>query len=317
MQTQDALLLKSLKGIGNTTLIELIKLFRDQGMAQLSDFASVDLTRFRALKRAVKPMAELLGNAGYEISRRECENLLDEWVTAGVHLVVYGSSEYPDQLMQLEDPPAFLFCKGNLKLLSNLKAIAVVGTRENTTLGESITRQTVEYFSRRGFCIVSGLALGIDGIAHRAALAVNGATIAVVVDLVAISPSQHRGLAEQILSKGGLLVTENLPGTKSIPSLFVKRNRIQAGLALAVFAIETSVNGGTMHAVEAALVMGRDVYVPDAVAAGYPDLEVKAISGTKALISEGKAYPFTSATYPGIEQRLLKQALSLVKIRQN
>ena len=95
-----------------------------------------------------------------------------------------------------------------------------------------------------------------------------GRTVAVLVDLISIAPSNHRDLSEQILRQGGLLVSENPPGTKVIPALFAKRDRIQAGLALAVFAIETSIGGGTMHAVKAASSMGRKVFVPLASAAG-------------------------------------------------
>src|SRR5690606_34691301 len=198
-------------------------------------------------------------NEEYDVLKRDCEEALLKWKAAGIDVLVYGSARYPAQLMSLNDPPVLLFCKGNCDLLETSKSIAVVGTRHNTRLGEKIAHKTVEYFSKEGFCIVSGLALGIDAVAHRAALDNKGPTIAVLVDLLSIAPASHRDLADDIFRQSGLLVSENPPGTKVIPGLFAKRDRIQAGLALAVFAIETAVDGGTMHAVKAANSMGRNV----------------------------------------------------------
>ncbi len=304
MLSRDAVVLQGLKGVGSATLIQLIKLFLAQRMRQLSDLAAADLTNVPGLQRAAKPLSELFTQGKYEESSRTSERLIEEWHMAGIDVVVYGSAEYPDQLLQLKDPPALLFCKGDRTLLKSVKAIAVVGTRENTPLGEKITCKTVDYLASEGFCIVSGLALGIDGIAHRAALAANAPTVAVLVDLISIAPANHRELADQILRQGGLLVSENRPGTQVIPALFAKRDRIQAGLSLAVFAIETAPDGGTMHAVKAARSMGRGVYVPDARAAGYSDLGIKAISGTQALVRNGDAIPYTRETYPSITQSL-------------
>ncbi len=304
MQAIDAIVLKGLKGVGDTTLVELIKFFRAHRMIQLNELRAIDLRKVSALKRAASPLAEMLAKGDYDDRRRDAERSLDEWNSAGIEVVVYGAPEYPVQLLALQNPPALLFYKGSPALLKNLKAIAVVGTRENTVLGEKITQKTVEYFAGKGFCIVSGLALGIDAIAHRAALLSEAPTVAVVVDLVSVSPASHRELAKQILSEDGLLVSENLPGTKVIPALFAKRDRIQAGLSLAVFAIETAPDGGTMHAVNAALAMGREVYVPDARAAGYRDLGIRAISGTQELVRKGAATPYTRETYPCIKQRL-------------
>lgn len=300
MLLTDVLLLQRIKGVGNSTLLALIEFYHANQLNNLLDLASFDLAKEPKLKRAANPLSDFFTSGDYEALRCDCESSLTEWKMAGIDVLVYRSAEYPAQLMSLDDPPALLFCKGNSDLIKSPKAIAVVGTRENTKLGEKITRKTVEYFSNEGFCIISGLALGIDAIAHRAALEHNGHTLAVLVDLVAIAPSNHRGLADQILKQGGLLVSENPPGTKIIPALFAKRDRIQAGLAMAVFAIETSVDGGTMHAVRAASSMGRNVYVPNVSSAGYPDLGIKAIRGTQALVSEGRATSYTRDSYEQI-----------------
>jgi len=123
-----------------------------------------------------------------------------------------------------------------------------------------------------------------------------------------ISPSQNRPLANQILEQDGLLVSENSPDSKVVPALFAKRDRIQAGLSVAVFAIETAVDGGTMHAVKAAKQLKRPVYVPDAVAAKYPDLNENAISGTQKLVNDKDAQAYSRDSYELITQDLNTRA---------
>ncbi len=302
MRLTDVLVLQSVKGVGNRTLLKLIDFYRANNLKTIHelDFSKVP----KLTPKIAQPAVDLFTSGEYDALIKDFEASLSKWSDAGIRVLAYGSSDYPIQLNSLPDPPALLFCKGNFDLIKNPKAIAVVGTRNNTTLGEKITYKTVEHFSKEGFCIVSGLAIGIDAIAHRAALASKGHTLAVLVDLISIAPSNHRDLAEQILRQGGLLVSENPPGTKVIPALFAKRDRIQAGLALAVFAIETSIDGGTMHAVKAASSMQRKVFVPNARAAGYPDLGINQISGTQELVNSKVAIPYTRENYAVISKEL-------------
>ncbi len=302
MRLSDVLVLQSLKGVGNRTLIKLIDYYHTNNLKTIRE---LDFTKVPRLNSLIARAAETLFTSGeYDVLSQDCDRSLSKWSKVGIHVLTYGSSDYPVQLNSLSDPPALLFCKGNHDLIRDPKSIAVVGTRNNTPLGEKIAYKTVEHFSKEGFCIVSGLALGIDAVAHHSALDHRGKTVAVLVDLISISPSNHRDLAEQILRQGGLLVSENPPGTQVIPALFAKRDRIQAGLALAVFAIETSIDGGTMHAVKAASIMHRKVFVPKASAAGYPDLGIEQISGTQKLVNSGVATPYTRETYAEISQAL-------------
>jgi DNA processing protein len=300
LQTVDVLVLHRIKGIGNKAQLALIECFKNKHLKSLEDLLGLDLNKTPTPKRAVKLLSEFFASNLYETEKVECENHLAKWRSEGITIIALGSANYPIQLEALDAPPTLLFCKGNLNLLSSPKSITVVGTRENTKLGEKITRKTVGHFSHAGFCIVSGLALGIDAIAHQAALENEGATIAVLVDLINVSPPSNRDLAEQILEQNGLLISENPPGTKSVPGLFAKRDRIQAGLGMAVFAIETSTDGGTMHAVSTANSIGRDVFVPNAEAAGYSDLGIKAICGTQSLVMEGRAKAYTRNSYDQI-----------------
>lgn len=308
MRPTDVLVLQSVKGVGNRTLVKLIDFYLANNLKTIRE---LDFTKVPKLNSSIARAAkDLLTSCKYDALSLDFEKSLSKWSDVGIRVLAYGSRDYPIQLNLLPDPPALLFCKGNCDLIKNPKSIAVVGTRNNTRLGEMITYKTVEYFSKEGFCIVSGLALGIDAIAHRAALDNQGRTVAVLVDLISIAPSNHRDLSEQILRQGGLLVSENPPGTKVIPALFAKRDRIQAGLALAVFAIETSIDGGTMHAVKAASSMHREVFVPHASAAGYPDLGIQQISGTQELVKSGVAKPYTRETYVEISKALTQLAAS-------
>ncbi len=316
MKSIDVLVLHRIKGIGNKKQLALIKCYKDKRLNSLEELLEFALNQTATLKKAVELLKEFFSNNLYLPTKEECQNDLEKWSSAGITVVAFGSGGYPIQLESLDDPPALLFCKGNLNLLSSPKSVTVVGTRENTKLGEKIACKTVEHFSHADFCIVSGLALGIDTIAHRAALESDGTTIAVIVDLVNVSPSNNRDLAEQILKQNGLLISENPPGTRAVPGLFAKRDRIQAGLGMAVFAIETSVDGGTMHAVKTANSIKRDVYVPDAVAAGYSNLGINAISGTQSLVSEGRAKPYTRDSYDQISHAL-KQLVTSFEAKAN
>lgn len=304
MEISELIALQSIKGIGNKTLLEIIKFLDLKGR---SSFNQRDLDEFpsnKVLNRAVKPLAEFFLKQNFQNLVDSCQTQISKWEEAGISIIPHNSEDYPPKLKALDDPPALLFCLGNLSLLKESKSIAVVGTRDNTRLGEVITRKTVEHFAGKGFCIVSGLALGIDAIAHKTALSNDAPTIAVLVDIINIYPSNHRELAAQILAKNGLLLSENPPLTSGIPALFAKRDRIQAGVSVAVFAIETSIDGGTMHAVKAALSMNRPVFVPDAIAAGYADLTIKAISGTQQLVNDQKGTPYTSESYAKICDQL-------------
>ena len=250
------------------------------------------------------PLRTLLSTSNFADQREAKEANIRKWRERGVEVLLLYPQEYPAHLAELEKPPPFLFCKGERRLLNHLKALAVVGTRENTALGAKIARKTVSFFARRGYSIVSGLALGIDSIAHKSALEFGAPTLAVLVDVDNVAPAANRSLATAILDNCGLLISENPPGTRIIPAFFAKRDRIQAGLSSAVFAIETSIDGGTMHAVNTAISLDRPVYVPDPIAAGYPDMDDKAISGIRHLIKTNKAIPYTARNYEDMDRKL-------------
>lgn len=167
--------------------------------------------------------------------------------------------------------------------------LAVVGSRKATSYGKAITSQLTREVASKGIVIVSGLALGVDAIAHEATLEANGSMIVVLAHgLDTIQPATNHNLAKRILAKGGVLVSEYPEGTSPIPSNFIARNRIVSGLSDGVLITEAAAKSGTMHTANFALEQGKAVMaVPGSILSPMSE-------GTNNLIKAG-ATPVTSA----------------------
>lgn len=170
--------------------------------------------------------------------------------------------DYPVLLAQSSDDPVVLWVRGTLPS-STQPTVAVIGAREATLHGLEIANRVTRHLVEKGFSIVSGLAVGVDTAAHAAALDVGGHTIAVLAHgLQTVSPSENRILADRILASGGALLSEYPLGRAPRSHQFVQRDKTQAGLAQGVIMIQTSLQGGSLHATRAALSYGRWVAVP-------------------------------------------------------
>lgn len=208
------------------------------------------------------------------------------------HIVIITRADprYPPLLQTIPDPPICLFVRGPLDALA-AEQIAVVGTRKCTDYGLAATRLIITPLARSGLTITSGLALGIDGAAHRATLDAHGRTIAVLgtgVDDAAIYPAAHRALARDILASGGCIVSEYPPGTEGRKMHFPARNRIIAGLALATLITECPRDSGALITARFALDFGREVFVvPGPITAAESE-------GPHAMLKHG-ATPATCA----------------------
>lgn len=166
---------------------------------------------------------------------------------------------YPPLLREIADPPGVLFIKGTLA--DDDLLLAVVGSRKYTHYGARVVETLVPSLVDSNLTIVSGLALGIDSLAHEQTLRSGGRTIAVLAGgLDVIYPSSHHRLAERILESGGLLLSEFPPGTRSYPSNFPVRNRIIAGLSLGTLVIEAATDSGSLLTAKAALDYNREVF---------------------------------------------------------
>lgn len=169
--------------------------------------------------------------------------------------------DFPDILRQIPSPPKQLFWIGTQpnKLLERPR-VAIVGSRKVSAYGRAITERLAGELARLGVVIVSGLALGVDSIAHQATLDSSGLTIAVLpTSLDQIYPASHLNLARQIAASGGCLISEYAPGTEAFPSNFIARNRLVSGLADVLLITEAAKNSGTMHTAGFALEQGRTV----------------------------------------------------------
>lgn len=176
--------------------------------------------------------------------------------------VTLSINEIPEPLRLIPGAPEELFLLGSLHETMARPRVAIVGSRKVTAYGRGVTSQFAGELAEKGFAIISGLALGVDGLAHKAALDAGGITTAVLPTGVdRIYPSTHQQLAKQIIAQGGALLTEYSDGTRSFPGNFVARNRLVSGLSDAVLITEAAEHSGTMHTAAFAIKQGRKVLV--------------------------------------------------------
>lgn len=177
-----------------------------------------------------------------------------------IQVVTLLDPGYPALLRETHNAPAVLFYRGTLPH-PDKTLLAVVGTRVATAYGKTITPRLVEPLAQAGIGIVSGLALGIDGLAHEAALAAGGTTYAVVgTGLDQIYPPQHAQLAERIVKEGGAIISEFPLGTQPLPQNFPQRNRIVAGMCAGTLVVEAGEKSGALLTAKLALDENREVF---------------------------------------------------------
>jgi len=205
------------------------------------------------------------------------------WLAAGAnrHVLTLADAAYPAELLEIADPPLLLYAQGNLALLAHPMRLAVVGSRNPTAQGALTARDMCKALAECGVCIVSGLALGIDGAAHEGALEASGGTIAVVgTGLDRVYPRRHLNLAHRMAAHA-LLISEFPLGTSPSPSNFPKRNRIIAGLSQGTLVVEAALASGSLITARCAADMGRDVF---AIPGSIHSTQAK---GCHALIRQG------------------------------
>lgn len=194
----------------------------------------------------------------------------------------FSDKKYPQRLLNTYDPPVLLFYKGNADLNAP-KIISIVGTRRNSDYGKTVTEKIVQQLGEYGALVVSGLAFGIDAIAHKSALKNGLYTVGVMAHgLDTLYPSQNTALAREMLKQGGLL-TEFRSNTKPDKHNFPSRNRIVAGISDATIVVETDIKGGSMITADLAAGYNRDVFaVPGRITESRSN-------GCNLLIRENKA----------------------------
>ncbi|MBU0485729.1 MAG: DNA-processing protein DprA [Proteobacteria bacterium] len=213
-------------------------------------------------------------------ARNAAEQELIKAQKAGISILTIDDQNYPDLLRNIHDPPVLLYVKGDLNNLSR-PCLGIVGSRAASTYGLEVAEKLAGQLAQRGLTIVSGLALGIDGAAHRGALKAKGHTMAVLgCGLDVVYPIQHRQLYSDI-PQAGALISEYPLGTKPEGFRFPARNRIISGLSLGVLIVEAAKRSGSLITAHLALDQGREVFaIPGRV-------DSQKSEGTHRLLQEG------------------------------
>lgn len=183
----------------------------------------------------------------------------------GFHVLTWDDPDYPDRLRELDAPPPVIYVWGEL-IPDDRFAVAIVGTRRMTTYGRTVAQELAQVLGENGITVVSGLARGVDGIAHRGALQGGGRTIAVLGSGVDhIYPPEHRRLADEI-AENGAVISEYALGVRPEGRNFPPRNRIISGLSLVVVVVEAGEASGALITANFAAEQGRDVFaVPGSI----------------------------------------------------
>jgi DNA processing protein len=214
------------------------------------------------------------------------ENYLERVINRGIEILTWDDIQYPSRLKEIDQPPPVLYLRGTLKSEDNW-AIAVVGTRRVSTYGRQVAEEIGSFLAANGVTVISGLARGVDAIAHQSALKAGGRTIAVLgCGVDRIYPPEHAHLAERIIANGAIL-SDYAMGTPPDASNFPPHNRIISGLSMATVVVEAGETSGALITAQFAVDQGREVF---AVPGNILALQSK---GTNKLIAQG-AHPLLS-----------------------
>ncbi len=248
-QYRHWLALKNVSGIGNVLFKRLLETFKTPEAVFRADLEAL---------MAVEGISEESAKSLLAFSAfSEIDIELERVLRAGARLLCLHDSEYPKRLAEIYDPPPLLYVKGKL---TDAPCVAIVGSRTTTPYGRAVAEQIGRGLAGQGVTVVSGFARGIDGVAHRAALAADGETIAVLgCGIDRIYPPEHRTLYERIVAHGAVL-SEFPVGTPPEPHRFPQRNRILSGLSLGCVVIEAPEASGSMITARHAVEQGREVF---------------------------------------------------------
>lgn len=264
--------LATIKGLGpiqKKKLLEIYKTPQKIYNAEIKEIENHGILRKGVLEEIAKSKDNKLINKYVEYIKKH-----------NITLVNINDEFYPKVLKEIYDPPITLFCKGNIELLKE-QALSIVGCRNATNYGISVSKNMAYNLASANIVIVSGLARGIDASAHKGALVAKGKTIAVLGCGVDIPyPIENIELYKEI-SKNGLIISEYIVGTKPDAGNFPARNRIISGLSKGLLVVEAACKSGSMITVDCALEQGRDVYVIPG------NINSSNSTGTNELLKEG------------------------------
>ncbi len=271
-------------GIGPAGFARLVSRFGSAGAVLAAGAAAI-----RDVPRLGDGVADGLERLRRADPRTLARSIARATESAGGRVVTGLDDEYPPALLTLDPRPPTLFVAGDQSVLER-RAVAIVGTRGASGYGISVATELADQLCRAGVVIVSGLALGIDGAAHRAAVAAGAPSIAVLPSPIdRVYPPRHRSLARELLRAGGMLMSEIAIGATVGRPDFARRNRIIAGLAEAVVVVEAPDRSGALMTAAAAADIGRELYaVPGPI-------DAMGSRGCNRLIADQQATIVTSS----------------------
>ncbi len=278
---RDLIILAQIPGIGCLRLRNLVDHLGDMRAVALA--SARELCRIEGIDQKIAiGITRFTRGPGMGSAGALADDQLRRLALVSGRVITFWDAEYPESLKRIYDPPVFLFVRGGFSSADN-SSVAVVGTRTPSPGGSILAERFAGGLARLGITVVSGLARGIDTVAHGAALKAGGRTVAVIgsgIDV--LYPAENAPLARRV-SEQGALVSEYLMGAKPDAVNFPRRNRIISGIALGTLIVETGVEGGAMITAMTALDQNREVFaVPSAV-------QERRRSGTNRLIRDGKA----------------------------
>lgn len=220
----------------------------------------------------------------------DLKEYLEKLRKAKVEFIPFGDKYYSERLKKIDSPPIGLFTKGDQKLLIGPQIIAVVGARKITSYGRQVTENLVAELCRAGLVISSGMALGVDGVAHKAAIDNHGLTIAVLgcgVDCP--YPRENEKLYEEILDSNGLIISEYPLGMPASPGTFPSRNRIIAGISSSVLITEAAEDSGSLITAKEAINQDKTVFaVPGPITSQMSKGALKLLKNGAKLVQSGR-----------------------------
>ena len=299
------LALQKIRGFGKRTISKLIDAIEQSGPGTPSELHDA-IIRSGAVNRV----------PDQDHVRRcwtEAEGAIERSERMGIRILSRRSQGYPTLLSKITDAPTLLHVRGEVSAIS-ADSVAVVGTRNPTEYGRARARSISVELARTGLTIVSGLAEGIDTEVHESVLEVDATTVAVLAHgLDKVSPACNSGLAKKIVDGNGALVSEHPIGMRPNKGTFIDRDRIQSGLSLAVFVIETKEDGGTMHTASFCKEQDRALFVVEHLKEFNDHLQIR---GNRKLLSEG-SIPLTEHTGSEAIQDELERVKKAIVARED
>lgn len=317
LPTKYIIALQQLQGYGSVTIKKILDLLKNHNIATLNElyeFINYNIDEKKIIRVKKKSYNE------YEDALITANSIVEKSITNGVQIISMLDKQFPENLLSTIDEegkltvPIILYYKGDISVTKR-KGIAIIGTREPTSEGKLAGEYYGKLFAEAGYNIISGLAIGCDTAGHKGALSIAGGltTSFMAHGLDKVYPEENTRLAEEIVEKGGLLMSEYPIGINVNRYNLVARDRLQAALADVTIVIQTGVNGGTMHASNAALKAGKPLFC-----VRYPKLmEHNKTQGNAVLVNKGGVYLQSSTALSQVETALADRYKSKLSYKQN